>query len=172
MDKQTPQYCPDCGNGLGSRIIEGRSRAYCRSCKRPIYRNPKPCAGVLVVDDGQVLLVKRTQPPGVGTWSVPAGFLEYDEPPATGAVRELKEETNVIVSEDDIELFDTAFVTAGQRENVLVLIYRANRIQTDGEPEAGSDAGAARFWEIESLENQGEEVEPGYEEIFSRARTF
>ena len=171
MDGQTPQYCPKCGNSLTSRNIEGRSRAYCRSCESPVYRNSKPCAGVLVVDDGEVLLVKRTQPPGIGTWSVPAGFLEYDEPPAAGAVRELEEETSVVVSEDKIELFDTAFVTAGPRENVLVIIYRVDWAPTEGEPNPGSDAGAARFWDLRTLESEGEAVEPGYEEIFRRART-
>lgn len=168
MDGQPPQYCPKCGTSLSSKIIESRPRAYCRSCETPIYRNAKPCAGVLVVDERQVLLVKRTQPPGVGTWSVPAGYLEYDEPPATGAVRELEEETGVITSEEEVELFDTAFVTAGPRENVLVLIYRVDRTATDRKPRPGSDAGAARFWEIDSLENRGEEIEPGYEEIFRR----
>ncbi|WP_256546760.1 NUDIX hydrolase [Halobellus inordinatus] len=172
MDDQTPQHCPDCGTSLSSREIEGRSRAYCPSCETPIYRNPKPCAGVLVVDKGQLLLVKRTQPPGVGTWSIPAGFLEYDEPPARGAVRELEEETGVVVSEDELELFDTDFVTAGPRENVLVIIYRVDRGVTEGEPEAGSDAGAVRFWEMDDFEKRDEDIEPGYEEIFRRTRTL
>ncbi|GAA0218892.1 NUDIX hydrolase [Halobaculum roseum] len=172
MDEQAPQYCPDCGDTLTSRVIEDRPRAYCTSCEKPVYRNPKPCAGVLVVDDGSVLLVKRTQPPGIGTWSVPAGFLEYDEPPATGAVRELEEETGVSASAEDLELFDTAFVTAGQRENVVVIIYRVDRSVTDGHPEPGSDAGAARFWEMNAFETQDEDIEPGYEEIIRRARTL
>jgi ADP-ribose pyrophosphatase YjhB (NUDIX family) len=125
----------------------------------------------LIVDDERVLLVKRTQPPGVGTWSVPAGFLEYDEPPAVGAVRELEEETSITVSEDKVDLFDTAFVTASSRENVVVLIYRVDRSATRGEPDPGSDAGAARFWKVEALENSGEAIEPGYEGLLRRAKT-
>ncbi|WP_141551679.1 NUDIX hydrolase [Natrinema sp. CBA1119] len=154
MDEQTHQYCPDCGASLSSQEIEGQLRAYCATCGAPIYRNSKPCAGVLVMDDAQLLLVKRTQPPSVGSWSVPAGFLEYDGPPALGAVRELEEETGVTASEEDIELFDTAFVTAGERANVLVIIYRVERSATKGEP--GSDAGDARFWEMEAFESENE----------------
>jgi len=172
MNDQTPQYCPACGTRLDSREIEGRSRAYCSSCETPVYRNPKPCAGVLVVDDGELLLVKRTQPPGVGTWSVPAGFLEYDEPPAVGAVRELEEETGVTVSSGALELFDTTFVTAGDRGNVLVVIYRVKREATTGRPEPGSDAGDARFWKMNALRNADEQIESGYEAVFQRARTF
>lgn len=155
---------------LIDKQVENRKRRYCQQCENPIYRNSKPCAGVFVVDEGEILLVKRTQPPGVGTWSVPAGFLEYDEPPATGAVRELEEETSVTASEDDLELFDTAFVTAGERENVLVIIYRVERSATIGEPEPGSDAGDAQFLEMEAFESEDKQIEPGYEEIIRRAR--
>ncbi|QKY22017.1 NUDIX hydrolase (plasmid) [Halolamina sp. CBA1230] len=170
MGSYTLTYCPTCGTVLVDKQIEGRTRRYCQECETPIYRNPKPCAGVLVVDEGDILLVKRTQPPGVGTWSVPAGFLEYDEPPALGAVRELEEETSVTASEEDLELFDTAFVTAGERENVLVIIYRVERSATKGDPEPGSDAGDAQFWEMGAFESEDEQIEPGYEDIFQRAR--
>jgi len=170
MGSNYSTYCPTCGTVLVDKLIEGRTRRYCQECENPIYRNPKPCAGALVIDEGDILLVKRTQPPGVGTWSVPAGFLEYDEPPAPGAVRELEEETSVTASEEDLELFDTAFVTAGERENVLVIIYRVERSATKGDPEPGSDAGEAQFWEMGAFESADKEIEPGYEEIFQRAR--
>jgi ADP-ribose pyrophosphatase YjhB (NUDIX family) len=170
MGSYTLAYCPTCGAVLVDKQIEGRTRRYCQQCENPIYQNPKPCAGVLVVDEDDILLVKRTQPPGVGTWSIPAGFLEYDELPALGAVRELEEETSVTASQEDLELFDTAFVTADERENVLVIIYRVERSATIGEPEPGSDAGDAQFWEMGAFESEDEEIEPGYEEIIRRAR--
>lgn len=172
MDDQPPNYCPDCGDNLTSRKIEDRVRAYCASCANPVYRNPKPCAGVLVVEDNQLLLVKRTEPPSVGRWSLPAGFLEHDEPPETGAVRELEEETGITVSEENLELFDTAFVTGDGRDNVLVIIYRIRRSATEGEPKPGSDAGRVRFWNLEAFEGSEERIEPGYEDIFRQARTL
>jgi ADP-ribose pyrophosphatase YjhB (NUDIX family) len=86
-------------------------RRYCQQCEQPIYQNPKPCAGVLVIDDCErVLLIKRTEPPAPGAWSVPAGYLEADEPPSHAAVRELHEETNITLSEDGLQLLDTIFV--------------------------------------------------------------
>jgi ADP-ribose pyrophosphatase YjhB (NUDIX family) len=131
-----------------------------------VYRNPKPCAGVLVVDGEELLLIERTNPPNVGAWSLPAGFLEHDEPPKRGAVRELEEETGVHVAQEDIELFDTAFVPMEGRANVLVLVYRVERGATEGEPTPGSDAADARFWDVEDVSG---ELEPGYEGMFRRA---
>lgn len=52
-------YCPSCGSALETRQIENRDRRYCPTCSKPIYRNPKPYAGVLVVDAAIVLLVER-----------------------------------------------------------------------------------------------------------------
>jgi len=82
-------YCSHCSSELKLRRFEGRERAYCTLCEKPIYRNAKPCAVTIVVDGGQALLVKRTNALAVGSWSIPAGFLEIDETPVEAAVREL-----------------------------------------------------------------------------------
>ena len=101
----SPNYCPDCGTALEGRRIEGRERRYCDRCERPVYRNPKPCSGVLVVDgQDRTLLVKRTEPPAAGSWSVPAGYLEADEPAPAAAIRELGEETGLIMKNCEEEV--------------------------------------------------------------------
>jgi bifunctional NMN adenylyltransferase/nudix hydrolase len=46
-----------------------------------------------------VLLIKRGKAPGKGLWAVPGGFLEQGERIITGAMRELKEETGLILTE-------------------------------------------------------------------------
>ena len=43
----------------------------------------------------KVLLIQRGHPPFAGDWAFPGGFLDYGEPPAAGALRELQEETGV-----------------------------------------------------------------------------
>lgn len=134
-----PSYCVDCGTALDSRRIEGRERAYCPACGRPRYRNPKPCAGVFVVDGPAVLLVRRTAPPGVGTWSLPAGYLEHDEPAPEAAVRELREETGVGAAPADLSLLTTRHVTHPERPPALVVAYTVPAAATTGEPVAGSD---------------------------------
>ena len=162
-------YCPKCGYTLEYRGIEGRTRAYCPKCDQPIYRNAKPCAGVLVIEGTEVLLVQRSQPPAVGAWSIPAGYLEVDEPPAAAAVRELNEETGVRVNQEDIDLFETNLVQLPDGKHVLVLLYTASREDTTGHVVPGTDAADAQFWDIDLLFDCGEEIEPGYEKLFRRA---
>lgn len=60
--------------------------------------------GVLVVQDGKVLLVSHNEGAGnlTGTYGLPSGHLEKDEEEKTAAARELREETGIIVSEEDL----------------------------------------------------------------------
>jgi bifunctional NMN adenylyltransferase/nudix hydrolase len=51
----------------------------------------------VVTCSGHVLLVKRKEMPGAGTWAIPGGFLNQKETLLDGALRELKEETKVKV---------------------------------------------------------------------------
>lgn len=163
-------FCPACGTRLTTRSVEGRDRAFCPDCEAPVYRNPKPCAGVLVVDGRDLLLVRRTEPPDVGAWSAPAGYLEWDEPPAACAVRELHEETGLRVDSDAVELFDTVFVHHPDGQTVLVVLYVVPVDATRGTVRAGSDAGAARFWDVETLvDAETESVEAGYEYVLRNA---
>ena len=61
--------------------------------------NPKPLVGVgvIIVDEGRLLLLKRKSVHGAGTWSTPGGHLEFRESPDACAIREVKEETGVSI---------------------------------------------------------------------------
>jgi 8-oxo-dGTP diphosphatase len=65
------------------------------------YPYPRPAVTVDVVlfaivgGDLAVLLVKRGHPPFAGTWALPGGFVDENEPLAKAALRELREETGV-----------------------------------------------------------------------------
>ena len=53
--------------------------------------------GVFVKKDGKVLIQHRVGSHGAGTWSLPGGHMEYGETPELTAVREVKEEVNLLV---------------------------------------------------------------------------
>jgi 8-oxo-dGTP diphosphatase len=57
-----------------------------------------PCVGGLVFDDrGRLLLVRRANEPGRGLWSVPGGRVEPGEDDHAAVVREMAEETGLVV---------------------------------------------------------------------------
>jgi hypothetical protein len=74
----------------------------------------------------------------------------------------LHEETGLSVSTSDITLHDTNFVQHPSGQHILVVIYITPRASTTGSPTPGSDAGAARFWDLEELISSAERIEPGY----------
>lgn len=164
-----PAYCPHCGTVLVERTIEGRERRYCTDCEWTVYRNPHPAAGILVVRSNppSLLLVRRSGPPATGKWSLPAGYLEWDEPPASGAVRELEEETGLSVASEDLSLLATRFRPSANGGYTLVVIYVTPEAATEGRPRAGSDADAVRFFEREHL--SADVLEPTYKAVFEDA---
>jgi 8-oxo-dGTP diphosphatase len=57
-----------------------------------------PCVGAVIRDDaGRLLLVKRGHEPGKGLWSIPGGRVEEGESDAAAVVREVREETGLVV---------------------------------------------------------------------------
>jgi len=140
-------YCPQCGTLLQDREAYGRLRRYCPACDRVIFRDPKVAAGVLVEQDGKILLVRRSANPGQGRWSLPAGFVEYDEQPAVTASRECLEETGL-----EIELTGLLGVIPGgglPGEASFMIVYRGRVV--GGALKAGDDASAARFFDPADL---------------------
>jgi ADP-ribose pyrophosphatase YjhB (NUDIX family)/predicted GIY-YIG superfamily endonuclease len=93
------RFCFHCGGLLKevARSSDAGSHQVCTACGRVHYRNAKPCAGALIARDGRLLLVKRAIQPFLGYWDIPGGFLEEDEHPEAGAIREALEETGLEV---------------------------------------------------------------------------
>jgi ADP-ribose pyrophosphatase YjhB (NUDIX family) len=57
-----------------------------------------PCVGAVVHDAlGRLLLIRRGHAPSAGLWSVPGGRMEAGESEAEAVVREVAEETGLLV---------------------------------------------------------------------------
>jgi ADP-ribose pyrophosphatase YjhB (NUDIX family) len=68
---------------------------------------PLMCVGAVIVDEGRVLLVRRGNEPMKGHWTLPGGLLELGESLSDGVIREVREETGLIVEPVQlIELLD------------------------------------------------------------------
>lgn len=85
-------FCIECGAALPTA-----PPTQCGSCGVRLWRNAKPCGALLVVHDGELLLVRRAVEPWRARWDIPGGFCEYGEHPMAAAVRETREETGLSV---------------------------------------------------------------------------
>jgi 8-oxo-dGTP diphosphatase len=57
-----------------------------------------PCVGAVIKDErGRLLLIRRGHDPGAGLWSLPGGRVEPGETDAEALVREMREETGLVV---------------------------------------------------------------------------
>jgi 8-oxo-dGTP diphosphatase len=65
--------------------------------RREYPEAPVVGVGAVVIDQGRVLLVRRGQAPLKGEWSLPGGALELGEALQQGVVREVLEETGLVV---------------------------------------------------------------------------
>jgi 8-oxo-dGTP diphosphatase len=58
-----------------------------------------PCAGAIIRDEAaRLLLIQRRNEPGAGQWSLPGGRIEAGETAEQAVVREVAEETGLVVS--------------------------------------------------------------------------
>ncbi|MFC6961352.1 NUDIX hydrolase [Halocatena marina] len=134
----------------------------CPTCTVHIFHVPCPCAGVAVRKEATVLLIQRASPPYQGTWALPGGVIEYGESPDEAATRELREESNLTVSPTDLTLTSTRGwndeVDDPYDVSTVRVCFGVSRVQTTGEPKAGADVQAVRFWSPEEIEA---ELQPG-----------
>jgi ADP-ribose pyrophosphatase YjhB (NUDIX family)/predicted GIY-YIG superfamily endonuclease len=146
------RFCHRCG-GLLTSIREpddSRSRQICTICRRIHYRNAKPCAGALVERDGDLLLVKRAIEPYMGSWDIPGGFLEADEHPEAGAVREVREETGLLVEITALFGIYMGRYTYDHGGNYCLNIYYAARV-VSGAERPGDDAAELAWFSSDDL---------------------
>jgi len=142
------RFCPYCAAPLATRFIEDRWRRWCERCGQVLYENPIPATCLIVSPSaGKVLLVKRGVEPKIGMWCLPGGFMELDETPESGALRELREETGLIGRQ--LRLLGARSTHSRQYQTVLMMGYWVKSY--DGQPIAGDDALDARFFDTGQL---------------------
>ena len=118
------------------------------------YEYPRPMLTadcVVVRHRAEVLLVRRGNEPYKGCWALPGGFMEMDETIEHCAVRELQEETGIVVSEDMIRLIGV-YSAPGRdpRGRTVTAAYRID-VADNIVATAGDDAAEVRWWPLEEL---------------------
>jgi 8-oxo-dGTP diphosphatase len=124
------------------RDDHGVRRPTCRECGFIAYQNPSPAAGVVLPWQDGLLFVRRKFEPYAGSWSLPAGFMEYGEAPEETARRETREETGLVVRVGP--LLGAYRGADDPRVRVVLLVYLAHAI--GGRPRPGDDAAELRVF--------------------------
>jgi len=140
-------FCPRCGAAVTYEERFGKVRAVCLQCNWIHFSDPKVAAAVLVEQDGLVLLVRRANDPFRGLWTLPAGFVDAGEDPASAASRECLEETGL-----SVRVTRVVDVLAGRehpRGADFIIIYAAEVLS--GELSAADDADAAEWFPRDQL---------------------
>jgi NAD+ diphosphatase len=128
------KYCPQCGSPLTPTLQGGRERLTCSAaCGYVFWDNPVPVVAAVVELGDSVILIRNKEWPEKYRGIV-AGFLEKDESPEEGILRELKEELGL-----DGEIVSFIGNYAFPLKNQIVLAYH---IKARGEIVLGEELAA------------------------------
>ena len=99
------------------------------------------CVGAVVVDEEDLLLIRRGRGAAQGEWSIPGGRVQPGELLAEAVVRELLEETGLEgICEDLVGWAERI----GTDHHFVILDFRVTLLERR-EPVAGDDAAEARW---------------------------
>jgi len=91
------RYCPKCG-AAALRMV-GRKLLRCQACGFELYLNPAAAvAGVLVDEQGRMVVLVRGKDPGRGRWDLPGGFVDPGDTAEQALCREVREEIGLEVT--------------------------------------------------------------------------
>ncbi len=118
------------------------------------YDYPRPALAVDAVLFGQtqgkephVLLIRRKNPPFQNKWAFPGGFMEIDETAEEAVLRELQEETGLVV--DKLEQLATfSRVDRDPRGRIVSVVFTGKVQLEDHQPLGADDASEARWFPI------------------------
>jgi 8-oxo-dGTP diphosphatase len=100
-------------------------------------------AGIVVRDDGRVLVIKRDDN---GHWEAPGGVLELDESFEAGVQREVLEETGLAVTVERL-----TGVYKNLAHGIVALVYRCGL--AGGEPHTTDEAREIRWMTTEEVQS-------------------
>ncbi len=119
-----------------------------------VYKYPHPAVTadcIVFTSDNKVLLIQRKNEPCKGQWAFPGGFMNIDETAETAAVRELKEETGIKLTETEIfQVGAYTTVDRDPRERVITIAYFAE-IEKSVKVHGADDASCARWFSLDAL---------------------
>jgi 8-oxo-dGTP diphosphatase len=119
------------------------------------YKYPRPAlttdAIVFVKENNgtSVLLIERGNEPYKNRWALPGGFVDMDELVETACIRELQEETGLVVEKmTQFKTYDA--INRDPRHRTISVVYFAE-LDKKQNVAGGDDAKNARWFPVDSL---------------------
>lgn len=119
------------------------------------YEYPRPMVTVDALvfagnkDDLSVLLIKRGNSPFQGKWALPGGFVEMDETLDKAVVRELEEETGLVLA--DFQQLHTFGKPGRDPRGRNITIVFVKHIPNVLPVKGGDDAALAEWFKVSSI---------------------
>jgi 8-oxo-dGTP diphosphatase len=153
--------CPRCGRWLRRTpppAGSGHSHALeirCPDCRYRMFDYPRPCAGMLVIKRGSLLVLRRGHPPKRGWLDTPGGFIDAGEDIEAAARRELREETGLRVGRCEwFGFYWDRYYLKGFGFFPTMNFYYLARWRS-GEPKASDDAASVEWTPLSRLGRAG-----------------
>jgi len=88
--------------------------------------NPRVGIATVLRDGNKILLGLRKSNLGKNTWGLPGGKLDFGEDLKVCAARELKEETDLITTTDNLKLLGVSNAIFDEETHYITIIYEVN----------------------------------------------
>jgi 8-oxo-dGTP diphosphatase len=121
-----------------------------------LYPNrPIVGVGVVIIRNSKILLEKRKNDPGRDKWSIPGGTVELGESLEQTVLREVKEETGLLVSEPEpIDVINQVTLDENGKVKYHFVIIDYFVKLGDGTPRAASDAADLEWVALDQVEKR------------------
>lgn len=103
---------------------------------------------VLIISPKGIPLIKDPKKPAPNYWKLPGGRSEDKESPETCAIREIKEETGLILKKDEIKI-----VCHEEREGHAFYLFQGDAISLDGLKSQGDEGEEVGLFLPKELKN-------------------